>query len=58
MFRYFRASWRKSGIAIIHTGIVLLLISGFVDRVFAGGVFHVDSGRREGRELSGIVSRP
>ena len=29
-FRYFRASWRKSGIVILHTGVVLLLISGFL----------------------------
>src|SRR5580698_10968971 len=29
-FRYFRASWKKSGIAILHTGVVLLLLSGFL----------------------------
>lgn len=28
--RYFRASWKKCGIVLIHTGIVLLLISGFL----------------------------
>lgn len=29
-FRYFRPSWKKSGIVITHAGVVLLLISGFV----------------------------
>jgi hypothetical protein len=29
-FRYFRASWRKSGIVLIHAGVVLLIISGFL----------------------------
>ncbi|HTB64228.1 MAG TPA: cytochrome c biogenesis protein ResB [Opitutales bacterium] len=29
-FRYFRASWRKSGIVLIHAGVVLLIVSGFL----------------------------
>lgn len=29
-FRYFRASWRKTGIALIHAGLVLLIISAFI----------------------------
>lgn len=29
-FRYFRPTWRKSGIVLIHAGIVLLIISGFL----------------------------
>ncbi len=29
-FRYFRASWRKSGIVLIHAGVVLLIVSGFI----------------------------
>lgn len=29
-FRYFKASWRKTGIFLIHLGVVLLLISGFL----------------------------
>jgi len=29
-FRYFRASWRKTGIVLIHAGIVLLIVSGFL----------------------------
>jgi len=29
-FRYFKASWKKSGIAILHFGVLLLLISGFL----------------------------
>jgi hypothetical protein len=33
-FRYFRASWRKTGIIIIHTGIVLLIASGFSTAYF------------------------
>ncbi|WP_309398441.1 cytochrome c biogenesis protein [Cerasicoccus maritimus] len=28
-FRYFKASWKKSGIAILHLGVLLLIISGF-----------------------------
>jgi ABC-type transport system involved in cytochrome c biogenesis permease subunit len=32
-FRYFRAGWKKLGIAIIHAGIVLLLIGGFFTAV-------------------------
>jgi len=29
-FRFFRPSWKKAGIALIHGGIVLLIVSGFV----------------------------
>lgn len=29
-FRYFKASWKKSGIAILHLGVLLLLVSGFL----------------------------
>ncbi len=28
-FRYFRAKWSKAGIALIHGGVVLLIVSGF-----------------------------
>ncbi|MBC2593385.1 cytochrome c biogenesis protein ResB [Ruficoccus amylovorans] len=29
-FRYFRLSWKRSGIAITHLGVVVLLVSGFL----------------------------
>ncbi len=29
-FRYFKPSWKKSGIALIHFGVVLLIVSGFL----------------------------
>jgi hypothetical protein len=29
-FRFFRASWRKTGIVLIHGGVVLLIVSGFL----------------------------
>ncbi len=29
-FRYFKASWKKTGIALTHAGVVLLLVSGFL----------------------------
>ncbi len=29
-FRYYRPSWSKVGIVILHTGVIVLLISGFV----------------------------
>lgn len=29
-FRYYRPSWSKVGIVILHTGVIILLISGFV----------------------------
>jgi len=29
-FRYFRASWKKSGIVLTHAGVALLIISGFL----------------------------
>ncbi len=29
-FRYFRKSWKKTGIALIHTGVALLIASGFL----------------------------
>ncbi|MEM9226643.1 MAG: cytochrome c biogenesis protein ResB [Verrucomicrobiota bacterium] len=29
-FRYFKATWKRTGIAITHLGVVLLLISGFL----------------------------
>lgn len=29
-FRYFKPSWKKGGIALIHGGILLLIVSGFV----------------------------
>jgi len=32
-FRYFRASWKKAGIVVIHAGVVLLLVSGFTTAV-------------------------
>ncbi|WP_309386619.1 cytochrome c biogenesis protein [Cerasicoccus frondis] len=28
-FRYFKASWKKSGIAVLHFGVLLLIVSGF-----------------------------
>ncbi|WP_269541982.1 cytochrome c biogenesis protein [Cerasicoccus fimbriatus] len=28
-FRYFKASWKKSGIAVLHLGVLLLIVSGF-----------------------------
>lgn len=29
-FRYFKASWKKCGIAVLHLGVLLLLVSGFL----------------------------
>ncbi len=29
-FRYYRASWKKTGIVLIHAGIALLIVSGFL----------------------------
>lgn len=29
-FRYFKASWKKTGIVLTHAGVVLLLVSGFL----------------------------
>ncbi len=33
-FRYFRPSWKKAGIVLIHAGVVLLLISQLVTNIF------------------------
>lgn len=33
-FRYFKASWKKAGIMMIHGGVVLLIISGFLIAFF------------------------
>lgn len=33
-FRHFRASWAKSGIAVTHFGVLLLIVSGFTTAMF------------------------
>jgi len=33
-FRYFKASWKKTGIMILHAGVLLLIISGFLIAAF------------------------
>ncbi|MGE9294753.1 MAG: cytochrome c biogenesis protein ResB [Puniceicoccales bacterium] len=32
-FRYFKASWRKCGIAVLHFGVLLLIVSGFLTAI-------------------------
>lgn len=46
-FRYFRPSWSKAGIAILHTGVVILIISGFVSSALQKeGLMSIDVGQR------------
>lgn len=44
-FRYFKFSWKKSGITILHFGVVLLLLSGFlVSMLQQESVMQLDEG--------------
>lgn len=46
-FRYFRASWKRIGIAVTHLGVVLLLVSGFlVSALQREGQMWIDEGGR------------
>jgi len=46
-FRYFRASWKKAGIVLIHGGMVLLLVSGFlISYMKEERVMSIDEGGR------------
>jgi ABC-type transport system involved in cytochrome c biogenesis permease subunit len=52
-FRYFRPSWKKSGIAITHAGVALLLVSGFlVSALQEESQMAIDEGGRSNYSVS------
>ena len=46
-FRFFRPTWKKSGIVMIHTGVVFLIVSGFLSSALQEeSVMWIDEGNR------------
>ena len=46
-FRFFRPTWKKTGIVLIHSGVLLLIVSGFVSGVFQKeSLMWIDEGGR------------